>query len=102
MTIKRTEITVETERLVVISDRRLRQRGWCTLCRRDVALVTVDEAARFLGATSSRVCSRRPSELHVIENGSGDMLICTQSLSSLIQTEPQSNPVPAFEKEINS
>jgi len=41
------------------------------------------------------------SELHVIEGGNGDKLICTQSRSSHIRTEPESNSVPAFEEEIN-
>jgi len=78
---KRTKITIETERLVVISQRKLSARAWCKSCGRQVVMVTVDEAAR-LARVSSRTVYRWVEDdlLHFAETADGRLLICRASI----------------------
>jgi excisionase family DNA binding protein len=77
---RRTEITIETERVVIVR-RRLTVRVWCRSCDRQVTMVTVDEAARMAGV-SSRTIYRwvEADQLHFNETAEGRLLICTDSL----------------------
>jgi hypothetical protein len=79
---KRTEITIETDRLVLISERRSKQVAWCEACAREVEMVSVDEAAALAG-TSSRMIYRQveAQTLHFMETPEGRLLICLNSLS---------------------
>jgi hypothetical protein len=78
---KRTEITIETDRIVVIRERRLQARSWCYSCARSVLMVTVDEAA-----TLARVSSRtiynwvETDKLHFTETSDLRLLICLDSI----------------------
>ena len=80
---RRTEITIETERVVVVR-RRLTVGAWCRSCDRQVAMVTVDEAARMAGV-SSRTIYRwvEADQLHFNETAEGQLLICTDSLPTV-------------------
>lgn len=78
---KRTEITIETERVVVIRRRRSSVRAWCQSCGGEVVMVTVDEAAR-IACVSSRTIYRwvEDEKLHFIETADGGLLICHESI----------------------
>lgn len=78
---KRTEITIETDRIVVISRRGLSVRVWCKSCGARVSMVTADEAAR-LARVSSRTLYRwiEDAKLHFIETAAGGLLICHASI----------------------
>ncbi|MCM3873509.1 MAG: hypothetical protein ND895_22730 [Pyrinomonadaceae bacterium] len=89
---RRTEITIETERLLVLG-RNLRHSGsrsqerlprplvWCLSCADHVRPLTTDEAAIQAHVTSLTVFHWVESELlHYIESSDGLLLICPNSL----------------------
>lgn len=80
---KRTEITIETERVVVLSRRRQLVKAWCQACGRQVVMVTVDEAARF-AYVSARTIYRwvEDEKLHFTETSDGGLLVCYESISA--------------------
>lgn len=70
---KRTQITIETERILIVSRRRDRTVLWCNACGKRVPMVTVDEAAR-----NSRLVEA--SQLHFARVPEGQLFICSISL----------------------
>lgn len=79
----RTRITVETERLLIIS----RHEGamvWCAACNRRVRMISVDEATT-LTRLSSRTIYRwvETEKLHFTETADGLLRICATSLNRL-------------------
>lgn len=82
---KRTRITVETERLLIIS-RRQGAMNWCAGCNKRVKMISVDEAAA-LTQVSSRTIYRwvEAEKLHFIESTDGLLRICARSLYRSIQ-----------------
>ena len=81
MSRKRTEVTIETERVLVVSRRNSSPVLWCERCAREVMMLTVDEAAMMAHATS-RVIFRlaEAGRLHFVETQEGRLLICSNSL----------------------
>jgi excisionase family DNA binding protein len=80
---KRTLITIETDRMIVIGEqRRTIRSAWCAACARQVRMVTVDEAAA-LARASSRTIYRwvEAEKLHFTETPDGRLFICLNSLS---------------------
>ena len=79
---KRTLITVETDRVILVSKGKRSPLVWCADCQKHVFLVTVDEAAR-ISRTSSRTVFQRVEArmLHFTETPDGILLICLDSLS---------------------
>ncbi len=77
---KRTEITIETERLLFVSSSR-KVVEWCASCGAQVEMVTVDQAA-ILARVDARTIFRRveAETLHFRETAEGSLLICPQSL----------------------
>jgi excisionase family DNA binding protein len=81
---KRTLITIETDRVLVIRGRRpSRSRAaWCAACARQVRMVTVDEAAAVAQASSRTIYQWvEARKLHFIETPEGRLFICLNSLS---------------------
>ena len=80
---RRTEITIETERVLIVR-RQIAIRAWCRSCDRQVAMVTVDEAARMAGV-SSRTIYRwvEADRLHFTETTDGRLLICADSFPTI-------------------
>lgn len=77
---KRTEITIETDRVVVISKRQRSVLAWCRKCRCRVQMITVDEAATIAGVSSRMIYRWVEAErLHFTETAEGHLLICCQS-----------------------
>ena len=80
-TTKRTEITIETDRIVVLSRRKVSVVSWCRECNRRVKMVTADEAASIAGVTSRTIYRWVDSEkLHFNETSQGSLLICCESI----------------------
>ena len=77
---KHTEITVETQRMLVVSRPR-RVIARCAMCGGPAEMVTVDEAA-ILARVNSRTIFRRVEDerLHSTETSEGLLLICLNSL----------------------
>jgi len=78
---KRTEITIETERVLSISSTR-KVIAWCTACGNRVEMLPVDEAA-ILARVDARTIFRwvEADKLHFSETPHGALLICINSLA---------------------
>ena len=78
---KRTEISIETHRVLVISRLRKSAPAWCFSCRAQVNMVMPDEAA-VLAGVSSRTIYRwiEAEKLHFTETPDGLLRICLNSL----------------------
>ena len=74
----RTEITVEMDRLIVMS--RPGRSEWCNSCSHPVEMLSIDDAA-LLAHVSSLTIFRWAiaGELHSVENADGILLICPNS-----------------------
>jgi hypothetical protein len=84
---KRTKITIETERVLVIGKTRSTFDGWCPLCNQLVSLLRPDEATAF---TAYLRASRYPleiSKLHIIQTAGGLRGVCLNSLLSHFKPE---------------
>ena len=77
---RRTEITIEIERVLVFS-RRTNQGTWCASCEAEASLITVSEAAALAGATGHEIFRRAEAGmLHSSLTQDGVLLICLTSL----------------------
>ena len=80
---RRTEISVETERIVVMSRRfgKKREPQWCHSCDEGVDMLTTDQSA-IAARVSSRTIFRwaESGRLHIRETPEGLLLICPNSL----------------------
>ena len=77
---KRTEVTIETERVVTI--RRQRSlRVWCRECGRVVDAIGVEEAGMLTGAQQPDLRDHTGTQgWHVCEGWDQEMLICLDSV----------------------
>jgi len=78
---KRIEITIETERLILVTRHKSATRARCSPCGRQVKMVTADEASTLAGV-SSRTVYRwiEEGKVHFLEPSDGLPLICLNSL----------------------
>ena len=78
---RRTEITIETSRLTLISNVGGATRARCSLCDGQVEMVSPDQAAT-LSRLSTRIIHRMVDEgkLHFNEMPDGSLLICIDSI----------------------
>ncbi|HZS04304.1 MAG TPA: hypothetical protein VFD58_05665 [Blastocatellia bacterium] len=78
---RRTEITVETEQVVVIRRAAEPISLWCAGCAAAVTMVTPAEAAIITGSSLRAVCREVEADrLHFTETADGLLLICLNSL----------------------
>ena len=73
---RRTEITVETYEVLVMSRRGSLSRSWCASCGRQVAIVSLDDAC--YSGLSVEVVQRQVEDgrIHLVETSGGSSLIC--------------------------
>lgn len=77
---KRTEITVEVDRVLIIRRRRS-IRGWCAECSGEVDLVGEVEAEALTGMSGQTLRDHAQTcGWHVLEGEDGTGLVCLQSL----------------------
>jgi hypothetical protein len=80
---KRTEVMIETERLLVIRNRP-QSVMWCERCRDEVRMLTVDQAALVTGVRSLIIYRMvETGDLHFAENDEGILLVCLRSLEAI-------------------
>ena len=93
---RRTEITIESERLLIIRSRQTSARGWCPSCDKQVKMITTDEAAQ-LSHISARLIYRlvEADELHFIETTDKRLLICVNSLHQMMEVRQRSGAAGA-------
>ena len=79
---RRTLITVETDRVILMSGRKVSPVRWCASCAGEARMVTVDEAAVLIGVSSRTIYRRvEADQLHFTETPEGRLYICLDSLS---------------------
>jgi hypothetical protein len=77
---QRTEITVQTDRILIIRRRRSR-RAWCQQCGREVDAIAAQEATSLAGSEQLVLPGDPGSEAwHVCAGNDGEPLICLDSL----------------------
>jgi hypothetical protein len=78
---RRTDITVETDQVVVIRQHKSLARAWCEQCAGQVKILTVGQAAA-VASVSQRTIFRRVEAglLHFTETPDGVLFICLNSL----------------------
>jgi hypothetical protein len=79
---KKTEIIIETDRLLIVSTLGRRKVNWCAPCGAHVEALTTDEAA-ILARVSARTVFGwvESGRVHYTETPEGLLLICPNSLS---------------------
>jgi hypothetical protein len=84
---KRTEVTIETERVVTIR-RKLSLRAWCRECGRVVDAIGVEEAGALTGPQAAKLTDQAGAGgWHVCEGWEGEMLICLDSVLKALSGE---------------
>ena len=83
MSKKITEITIETEQVVIVRRQAEGAKSWCDGCSAIVRMVTPEQAT-LLTQVSARMIYRRVEngELHFTETPEGLLLICLDSLKT--------------------
>jgi hypothetical protein len=77
---KRTEITIETDHILVIRRRRS-TRFWCAECGREVDVIGWQEAWAFVGKEPPTATSGPlPDGWHLCTGQAGELLVCVESL----------------------
>lgn len=78
---RRTEVTIETERLLVVTQLPERAILWCHRCDDEVLMMTVAEAARTESTTTLAISRLAESgKLHFVVTAKGRLFICSNSL----------------------
>jgi hypothetical protein len=78
---KRTEITIETDQIVVVRKRQLPVRSWCRECGREVEMVDVKEAEALTGAPQAMLSSAGEHRgWHWSQAEDGSPLVCLDSV----------------------
>jgi hypothetical protein len=83
---KRTEITVETERILIIRRRYRAVEAWCEECHEAAVMIRPDQAAALSGRSLRAIFNDiELAALHFLEQPDGLLLIC---LNSLLKRQP--------------
>jgi RNA polymerase sigma factor (sigma-70 family) len=78
----RTEITIETDRVFVIRQRKRSVQMWCVKCEKSARFVTIEEAVDVVGLGSRTIYSLvEAARIHFTETTEGLLLVCLNSLS---------------------
>ncbi len=81
---RRARITIQTERLLVISRSSNRVEAWCDCCRAKRSMVAIDEAVVITGLTQRALFRLADAaEIHFTETEVGRTLFCIGSLNQL-------------------
>jgi hypothetical protein len=84
----RTEITVETERVLII---RRSVRAWCPQCGCEVEMLSLGEAEALTAAAGRDPSAPGPAlPWHLSKNQQGSNLVCLESLRSVVGSRPRS------------
>ena len=95
---RRTEITIETHRVLRISKRNGFTDGWCEQCNDQVWMVTPEEAAA-LGGVPTRLIYQwiEARRLHLIERPDV-LLVCFKSLEASVTSAIEERAINALQK----
>ncbi len=78
--IKRVQVTVETDQVLIIRRRRS-IRGWCSCCGREVDVAEVGEAETLTRMRQTMLADpHRPRSWHLLHGGDGKTPVCLESI----------------------
>ena len=78
---KRTEITIETERILIISRRSSNSILWCERCGRSLPMLTPEEASIVLRVSTEEILRQiEDQQLHCVRMPEMAVRICPNSL----------------------
>jgi len=80
---RRTRITIETERILIMA-RQHTARGWCERCGAEVELLPSAHASRLLHMAQEQLQRQNRGNLHLEEAKDG-LVICLKSLLRFVQ-----------------
>jgi hypothetical protein len=85
-----TEITVETEEILVVKGSRVAERRFCPECHQHVSMLAPEEAAGFAGV-STRTLYRwiEAGKVHFCEPEIGILRVCSGSLAALLESSSE-------------
>jgi hypothetical protein len=88
---KTARVTIETERLVVISGSHAAAANlWCAACQREVTMFGVDEASAFAGLSDRAIFQlAETGAIHFVETAEGKAMFCVSSLRNVTQTHTE-------------
>jgi len=85
---KTTIVTFESRERMTIHRAALSLMSWCDQCGAQVLMVTPNEAALIAGTDTRAILRRVESgQIHFLENASGVLLICKQSLEQAFHSD---------------
>jgi hypothetical protein len=88
---RRTEITIETERVLIIGSHNTTTIGWCAGCETYVRMIVTDLASRLSGLSQRSIYqSIEAGRLHFVETRNQQILVCEISLKRLSKGSPNS------------
>ena len=80
----RTEVTIESETLVIVRRSADTVFAWCERCGAQSVMLTLDAAASLAGVTPAVIYGRvKTGSIHFIELPGGKPLICARSVGDL-------------------
>ncbi|MBI4468416.1 MAG: hypothetical protein HY650_03735 [Acidobacteria bacterium] len=82
---RRRTITIDTERDLVIEQRSATAEARCEICRRSTTMVSPQKAGALAGVTQRTIYRWvEAAKLHFTESPDGHLLICLNSLKSVV------------------
>lgn len=90
--VRAAEVTIETEESTLVRTTKGRQTSlmWCPACRRQVEMITPEQAARIAGVSTRTIYRLIESgSVHFIEK-SGDLWICFSVLGVFVANRKES------------
>lgn len=80
---RKTKITLETERYLIINRSDQAAKGWCHLCNEEVRMLRPEEAATVAGVTARTIYRWvEAGKIHFKETDAGFLLVCFNSLTA--------------------
>ena len=80
MTTRRTEITIETSRRLLVRRSSARRIVWCERCVAEVQMITPQEAAALMNVSSRSIYQWIEAGRVHFQEGPGGLLVCAESL----------------------
>ncbi len=98
---RRTRITVETERRLILKPPRISSESWCADCEAQVTRVTPETAATLMNLSRRTIYqSLETRRLHFTESAEGCVAVCLNSLLTFkLHCEPANSGFTAITKE---
>lgn len=87
---KRAHVTIETERLVVISGSHAPAATlWCAMCEAEVTMLGLDEASALAGLSDRAIFQlAETGAIHFVETTEGKAMFCVRSLRQQTEAPP--------------